>query len=221
VGRAARRPARLRRHRSVSSEIGRTRCSWPVPFARQLATTDQASRRTCPDDTSCPLQNPQMEVVARLRVLVPSLEAGTLSNRRPTLLLEVATFWSRDAPKVRSHANTGISPVGDHTCQRCTLPTYIQDDPSQAGCSTRTLQTGRAFEALTGKAVCDLLPASRHRVELAALDGDATVVECAAEMAWLSSSDLVCDAVSRPSTCSSSTRLEVLLPPADQPASTK
>lgn len=73
---------------------------------------------------------------------------------------------------------------------RVLIPAYIQDDPSLA----RVLDEASAdtcADALAGKRVRDLLPRDRHRVELAAVDGDATVVECAALMARLHSPLLV------------------------------
>lgn len=73
---------------------------------------------------------------------------------------------------------------------RVLVPAYIQDDPSLA----RVLDEASAdlcADALKGKRVRDLLPSAGHRVELAAVDGDATVVECAALMARLRSPLLV------------------------------
>lgn len=73
---------------------------------------------------------------------------------------------------------------------RALVPAYIQDDPSLA----RVLDEASAdlcADALRGKRVRDLLPSSGHRVELAAVDGGATVVECAAQMARLRSPVLV------------------------------
>jgi CBS domain-containing protein len=69
---------------------------------------------------------------------------------------------------------------------RSVVPVYIQDDPSLA----RVLDEATAdliAERLTGKTVQDMLPKSRHRTELASVDGDATAVECAAVMARLRS----------------------------------
>lgn len=71
------------------------------------------------------------------------------------------------------------------------VPIYIQDDPSLARVFDETSADRLCADGLTGKTVRDLLPERRHRIELAAVDGDATVVECAAEMARLDSSVLV------------------------------
>jgi CBS domain-containing protein len=73
---------------------------------------------------------------------------------------------------------------------RALVPAYIQDDPSLA----RVLDEASAdlcAQGLLGRRVRDLLPSGKHRVELAAVDGDATVVECAAELARLRSPALV------------------------------
>jgi CBS domain-containing protein len=70
------------------------------------------------------------------------------------------------------------------------VPRYIQEDPSLA----RVLDEQTAdlcARDLAGKRVRDLLPAPRHRVELAAVRGDATAVECAATMTRLHSPVLV------------------------------
>lgn len=69
------------------------------------------------------------------------------------------------------------------------VPDYIREDPPLA----RVLDeagANLAARGLAGARVRDLLP-SRHRVELAAVEGDATVVECAALMARLNSPLLV------------------------------
>lgn len=69
---------------------------------------------------------------------------------------------------------------------RFLVPDYIQQDPALA----RVLDEVGADETargLAGTSVGELLPTRRHRVELAAVKGDATVVECAALMARLNS----------------------------------
>jgi CBS domain-containing protein len=74
---------------------------------------------------------------------------------------------------------------------RSVVPPYIQDDPSLARVFGEADADRLAADGLTGKRVRDLLPDRGHRVELAGVDGDATVVECAAEMARLRSPLLV------------------------------
>jgi len=66
------------------------------------------------------------------------------------------------------------------------VPAYIQDDPPLA----RVLDEASAdmcAQGLEGKRVRELLPLSKHHVELAAVEGRATIVECAAQMARLRS----------------------------------
>jgi CBS domain-containing protein len=73
---------------------------------------------------------------------------------------------------------------------RALVPAYIQEDPSLA----RVVDEASAdlcAQSLSGKRVRDLLSPRTHRVELAAVDGDATVVRCAALMARLRSPVLV------------------------------
>ncbi len=74
---------------------------------------------------------------------------------------------------------------------RWVVPAYIQDDPVLARLLDEVASDELCAEGLTGKRVRDLLPPKGKRVELADVDGDATVVECAAEMARLSSPLLV------------------------------
>ena len=111
---------------------------------------------------------------------------------------------------------------------RCVVPAYIQEDPSLARVFGEAEADTMCADGLTGRRVRDLLPGKGHRVELASVDGDATVVECAAEMARLRSPLLVVvdegDQVRGLLTASH--LLEMLLPePGEdgrgQPASTK
>ncbi len=106
---------------------------------------------------------------------------------------------------------------------RYVVPGYIQEDPALARVLDEASADRLCAEGLAGKRVRDLLPPSRHRVELAAVDGDATVVECAAEMARLRSPLLVVvgENGSVHGLLTASHLLEVLLPSGDQPASTK
>lgn len=100
---------------------------------------------------------------------------------------------------------------------RCLVPAYIQEDPSLARVLDELSADRLGAEGLRGKLVRDLLPSSKHRVELADVDGDATVVECAAEMARMRSPLLVVveDGQVR-GLLTASHLLEVLLP--DQPS---
>jgi CBS domain-containing protein len=74
---------------------------------------------------------------------------------------------------------------------RWVVPGYVQDDPSLARVFGEADADRMCADGLTGKRVRDLLDRKGHRVELAAVDGGATVIECAAEMARLRSPLLV------------------------------
>jgi NhaA family Na+:H+ antiporter len=104
---------------------------------------------------------------------------------------------------------------------RFVVPGYIQEDPRLA----RVLDEASAdlcADGLAGKRVRDLLPPKDHRVELAAVAGDATVVECAAVMARLRSPlVVVTDGGHVRGLLTAAHLLEVLLSGPDQPASTK
>jgi CBS domain-containing protein len=106
---------------------------------------------------------------------------------------------------------------------RHVVPGYIQEDPSLARVLDEPSADKLCTEGLGSKRVRDLLPSSRHRVELAAVDDDATVVECAAEMARLRSPLLVVvdGGGGVLGLLTASHLLQILLPPDDQPASTK
>ena len=83
-----------------------------------------------------------------------------------------------------------VAVLGAAQVLRAVVPAYVQDDPSLA----RVLDEASAdmcADALVGKRVRDLLPPGRHRVELPAVEGDATVVECAAQLAKLQSPALL------------------------------
>lgn len=106
---------------------------------------------------------------------------------------------------------------------RWVVPAYVQDDPSLARVFGEADADRMSADGLTGKRVRDLLPEKgRHRVELAAVDGDATVVECAAEMARLRSPLLVVvDGGGQVRGLLTASHLLATLLPGDQPASTK
>ena len=105
------------------------------------------------------------------------------------------------------------------------VPGYVQEDPSLA----RVLDEAAADDCareLANHNVRELLPGKDRRVELAAVDADATVVECAAVMARLRSPLLVVLEGGRVhGLLTASHLLEVLLANAGQrdgqPASTK
>ena len=112
---------------------------------------------------------------------------------------------------------------------RFIVPGYVQDDPRLARVVDEAGAERLCLQGLAGERVGELLPGgdSRHRVELAAVDGDATVLECAAVMARLRSPLVVVveDGQVR-GLLTASHLLEVLLPaedadPGGQPASRK
>ncbi|MBA2310482.1 MAG: CBS domain-containing protein [Pseudonocardiales bacterium] len=101
---------------------------------------------------------------------------------------------------------------------RFVIPGYVQEDPSLARVLDEASADGCASELL-GKRVRDLLPGPDRKVALAVVDGDATVVECAAEMARLGSPLLVVvDGEQVRGLLTVSHLLEVLLPMPDSPA---
>lgn len=127
------------------------------------------------------------------------MKARELAEQLPTVGLDDAAW---DAARlVAEHGLPGIAVVdGDGRplavlpashFLRCVVPAYIQDDPSLARVFGEAEADSMCTEELTGRRVRDLLPAKGQRVELASVDGDATVVECAAEMARLRSPLLV------------------------------
>jgi CBS domain-containing protein len=161
-----------------------------------------------------------------------AVKARELAEQLPTVGLDDAAW---DAARlVAEHRLPGIAVVdGDgrpvavlpaSQLLRCVVPAYIQDDPSLARVFGEADADSMCIDGLTGRRVRDLLPDKAHRVELASVDGDATVVECAAEMARLRSPLLVVvDAGKVRGLLTASHLLEVLLPDPgkDQPASTK
>ena len=110
---------------------------------------------------------------------------------------------------------------------RFVVPGYVQDDPALARVMDEAGAERLCVQNLAGERVGDLLPPSRHRVELAAVDGNATVLECAAVMARLRSPLLVVvEGGQVRGLLTAAHLLEVLLPADDvdtggQPASRK
>jgi CBS domain-containing protein len=96
---------------------------------------------------------------------------------------------------------------------RFVVPDYVQEDPALARVMDEAGAERLCLEGLSGELVKDLLPSARHKVELAAVDGDATVLGCAAVMARLRSPILVVTENGRVrGLLTASHLLEVLLP---------
>jgi CBS domain-containing protein len=74
---------------------------------------------------------------------------------------------------------------------RIVVPGYVQDDPALARVVDEPGAERMCLQSLAEERVGNLLPTGRHRMDLAAVDGDATVLECAAVMARLRSPLLV------------------------------
>lgn len=74
---------------------------------------------------------------------------------------------------------------------RFLVPGYVQDDPSLARVFDETDAIEACVSKLSGHRVGDLLPPKDKRTEPALVDGDATVLECAALMVRLRSPLLV------------------------------
>jgi CBS domain-containing protein len=155
---------------------------------------------------------------------VSGVKARELAEPLPTVGLDDAAW---DAARlVAEHRLPGIAVVDGEgrpvavlpasQLLRCVVPTYIQDDPSLARVFGEADADSMCTDGLAGRRVRDMLPDKGHRVELASVDGDATVVECAAEMARLRSPLLVVvDAGKMHGLLTASHLLEVLLPAPD------
>lgn len=101
---------------------------------------------------------------------------------------------------------------------RFLVPPYVQEDPSLARVLDERTADGCARE-LASHRVRELLPPRGSRVELAAVRGDATVVECAATMARLHSPVLVVIEDGRVhGLLTAAHLLEIMLPPVDAAA---
>jgi CBS domain-containing protein len=74
---------------------------------------------------------------------------------------------------------------------RAVIPEPVQDDPSLAGVMDEASADRLCSEGLGRKRVADLMRPRDQRIQLAALDPDATVLECAAIMARLRSPAVV------------------------------
>jgi CBS domain-containing protein len=179
--------------------------------------------RTCRQDA---VRNPHLASRPGYR---GGVRARDLAERLPTVGPDDAAW---DAARlIVAHRLPGIAVVDPHgrpvavlpaaQVLRSVIPAYIQDDPSLARVFGEADADRISAEGLDGKRVRDLLPKSAHRVELADVDDDATVVECAAEMARLRSPLLVVVGAGGQvhGIITASHLLEMVLP--DQPASAK
>lgn len=74
---------------------------------------------------------------------------------------------------------------------RAVIPGPILDDPSLAGVMDEASADRLCAEGLGRRKVVDLMRSTQHRIKLASVRPDATMVECAATMARLRSPALV------------------------------
>jgi CBS domain-containing protein len=74
---------------------------------------------------------------------------------------------------------------------RAVIPGPVQDDPVLAGVMDEASADRLCIEGLGQRTVADLVRPKQHRIPLASVKPDATVVECAAVMARLRSPALV------------------------------
>lgn len=169
--------------------------------------------------------------------IVAGVKARDLAEQLPTVgpddaawdAVRLIASWRLPGIAVVDATGRPVAVLPASQVLRFVVPAYIQDDPSLARVLDEVSADRLCTDGLGPKRVRDLLPATGHRVELAEVDGDATVVECAAQMARLDSPLLVVvDASDQVrGLLTASHLLEVLLPPATptdaagQPASTK
>ena len=74
---------------------------------------------------------------------------------------------------------------------RFVVPDYVQEDPALARVVDEPGAERMCLDRLSHERVKNLLPSARNRVELASVEGNATVLGCAAVMARLHSPILV------------------------------
>jgi CBS domain-containing protein len=169
--------------------------------------------------------------------MVGSVRARDLAQELPTVgpddsaLTAARLIASRRLPGIAVVDGRGgpVAVLPASQVLRFIVPGYVQDDPRLARVVDEAGAERLCLQGLAGERVGDLLPGgdSRHRVELAAVDGDATILECAAVMARLRSPLVVVVEAGRVrGLLTASHLLEVLLPAegadsADQPASRK
>ena len=100
---------------------------------------------------------------------------------------------------------------------RFVVPDYVQEDPALARVVDEAGAEKLCLDALSGERVADLLLTARNKVELASVEGNATVLGCAAVMARLRSPVLVVVEKGRVlGLLTASHLLEVLLPADDE-----
>ncbi|WP_051581554.1 CBS domain-containing protein [Pseudonocardia acaciae] len=126
------------------------------------------------------------------------MKARDLAQQLPTISMDDSAYEAAQLiagerlPALAVFAADGrpvtVLPASD--VLRAVIPGPILEDPSLAGVIDEQGAEACADE-LGRKRVRDLIRPERHRVELAVVDGDDTVVECAATMARLRSPLLV------------------------------
>ena len=148
------------------------------------------------------------------------VKARDLAQRLPTVTvessaMEAAQFIvSERLPGIAVLDTDGrpVEVLSASDLLRAVIPEPIQDDPSLAGVMDEASADRLCSEALGRKRVADLMRPRHQRIQLAAVDPDDTVVECAAVMARLRSpAVVVIDAGRLLGVITASHLLEVLL----------
>ena len=101
---------------------------------------------------------------------------------------------------------------------RFVVPDYVQEDPALARVVDEAGAERLCLQSLSGERVKDLLPSGRHQVELPVVDGDATVLGCAAVMARLRSPVLAVTEDGKVRGLVTAAHLLEVLLPSDDPA---
>lgn len=127
------------------------------------------------------------------------VKARELAQQLPTVTIETSALEA--ARFVASERLSGIAvldtdgrPVEVLSATdllRAVIPAPVQDDPSLAGVMDEASADRLCADALGHKRVADLMRPRQRRIQLAEVDPDATVVECAATMARLHSPAVV------------------------------
>ena len=132
------------------------------------------------------------------RHTVCEVKARELAQQLPTVTVE--TLALEAARLVASERLSGIAVLDtDRPVEvlsatdllRAVIPGPVQDDPSLAGVMDEASADRLCTDGLGHRRVADLMRPRQHRIQLAAVDPDATVVECAATMARLRSPAVV------------------------------
>jgi CBS domain-containing protein len=167
--------------------------------------------------------------------MVGGMRARDLAQDLPTVSPDDSVLTAARLIAARRLPGIAVVDAGRHPVAvlpasqvlRFVVPGYVQEDPRLAGVMDEAGAERLCVQGLAGERVGNVLPVGRHGVKLAAVDGDATVLECAAVMARLRSPLLVVveDRELR-GLVTASHLLEVLLAANDaatggQPASTK